>query len=64
MKFLRITQYIYLIVAVLSIAKVIEIWNEDRTRAYFFVGFAVISLFMFFFRKRYAKKFEERKNQE
>ncbi|QHI37015.1 hypothetical protein IMCC3317_23860 [Kordia antarctica] len=63
MKILSYTQYVYLIIAALSIYKIIELWN-DGTESYIFIGFAVVSLFMFFFRRHYGKKFEERKKQE
>lgn len=63
MKLLSFTKYIYLIIAVLSIYKIIELWNQG-TESYIFMGFAAVSLFMFFFRRYYAKKFEDRKNQK
>lgn len=63
MKVLNFTKYLYLVVAVLATYKAIELWNVG-TESYMFIAFAVISLFMFFFRRHYAKKFEERKNQE
>ncbi|MEM6686112.1 MAG: hypothetical protein AAF617_10040 [Bacteroidota bacterium] len=64
MKFLSYTKYIYILVAALSIFKVITVWQNDGTVDYLFVGFAVVSLFMFFFRRYYEKKFEDYKQDK
>ncbi len=60
-KILRYTEYLYLAVAVISIYKIGELWNVDRERTYIFIFFAVISIGMFVFRRRYRKRFEKRK---
>ena len=62
MKALHYTKYVYLVVAALSIYKIIELWNVG-TESYIFIGFAVVSLGMFFFRSYYAKKFENYKKE-
>nr|WP_289645038.1 hypothetical protein [Maribacter aestuarii] len=59
-KILRYTEYLYLIVAVFSIYRIFTDWNTDRNSAYLFIFFAVISTAMFFFRRTYRKKFEQR----
>ncbi|NER14780.1 hypothetical protein GWK08_15090 [Leptobacterium flavescens] len=64
MRFFKFFEIIYLVVAVISIREVITQWNADRSRAYIFVAFAVVSIFMFFFRRHYRKKFEARKNNK
>lgn len=61
MKFFRIFEIVYLIVAVLSAIEVYSTWNTDRNRAYLFLLFFVGALFMYFFRRRYRQKFEQRK---
>ncbi|MBC8755424.1 hypothetical protein H2O64_12105 [Kordia sp. YSTF-M3] len=61
MKVLSYTKYLYLLVAILSIYKIIETWSSVKKIDYMFVAFAVVSLFMFFFRRHYEKKFEDRK---
>ena len=58
---LRYTEYLYVIVAGFSIYRIITDWNTDRSMAYFFIFFAVISIGMFLFRRNYRKKFEQRK---
>ncbi|XLS28686.1 DUF6526 family protein [Flavobacteriaceae bacterium M23B6Z8] len=64
MRFFKIFEIVYLVIAVISIYEVITNWEINRSRAYIFVVFAVVSIFMFFFRRHYRKKFQQRKNQE
>lgn len=60
MKYLKLTQYVYLVAAVLFAYKSIEIWNTDTQQAYLYIGITAVAVFMFFFRRKYAKKFEDR----
>ena len=60
-KILRYTEYLYLGVFVFSTYRVFTDWNTDRISAYQFIFFAVASIGMFFFRRIYRKKFEQRK---
>ncbi len=60
-KILRYTEYLYLIIAIISIYNINLSWNIDRERSYMFIFFAVVSTGMFFFRRNYRKKFEQRK---
>ncbi|MFD0863691.1 hypothetical protein ACFQ1M_15865 [Sungkyunkwania multivorans] len=63
-KLYRISEIVYWVIAVLSTFKAFKDWNSDRSMAYIFVGFAVVSVFMALFRRRFRKKFENRKNEE
>jgi len=38
-------------------------WNADRSRSYLFLGFAVLIIFVFFFKRHFRKKVEKRNNQ-
>nr|WP_299072835.1 hypothetical protein [uncultured Allomuricauda sp.] len=60
-KFLRYTEYLYLAVAIISIYKIAVLWSVDPKETYIFIFFAVVSVGMFLFRRRYRKRFEERK---
>jgi hypothetical protein len=60
MKFLQFFQYVYLIFVVLFSYDAYTKWSTDRNRAYMSLFFAALSVFMFFFRKRFRKKFEDR----
>jgi len=63
MKILRFTEYLYIVVAILSVGKIARIYfyalEDDIT---IFVLFGLVSLGMFFFRRNYRKKFENRQN--
>lgn len=59
-KILRYTEYLYLAIAFFSLYRIYTDWNIDRNNAYLFVFFAVVSIGMFFFRRNYRKKFEQR----
>ncbi len=60
-KILRYTEYLYLFVAVISVYKIIKLWNIDREGTYIFIFFALVSIGMFIFRRNYRKRFEKRK---
>ncbi|NDV15069.1 hypothetical protein GO009_03450 [Muricauda sp. TY007] len=60
-KILRYTEYLYLAVAVISIYKIVALWSVNPKETYIFIFFAVVSIAMFVFRRRYRKRFEQRK---
>ena len=60
-KILKYTEYLYLVVAIVSIYKVATLWSVNPKETYIFIFFAVVSIGMFAFRRRYRKRFEERK---
>jgi preprotein translocase subunit SecG len=49
-----------MVVAGFSIFRIFTDWNTDRSMAYMFIFFAVVSIGMFLFRRNYRKKFEQR----
>lgn len=59
-KILKYTEYLYLVVAVASIYKIATLWSVNPKDTYIFIFFAVVSIAMFFFRRRYRKRFEKR----
>ena len=60
MKLLKILQYVYLFFFVFFLYDAIANWNNDERTPFLSLGLAAIALFMFFFRKRYRKRFEDR----
>lgn len=60
LKALKIFQYAYIIFAVMFAWDAISNWSTDRSRSYISLLFAALAIFMFFFRKRFRKKFEDR----
>lgn len=60
MKLLKFLQYAYLAFVVLFIYDAIKNWNAEGNRAYISLAFAALALFMFFFRRKYSKRFHDR----
>jgi uncharacterized membrane protein len=59
-KIYRIFEYAYLAMAAFSVYLVITSWESNRNRAYLFAFFTVVAIFMFFFKRNFRKKMEER----
>jgi hypothetical protein len=59
-KIYRLFEYAYLAMAGFSIYLVITNWADNRNRAYLFAFFTVVAIFMFFFKRKFRKKIEER----
>ena len=60
---LRYTEYLYLAVAIVSVYKIVTLWETAREDTYLFVFFAIVSIGMFLFRRNYRKRFEKRRDQ-
>lgn len=60
MKLLKILQYVYLFFFVAFLYDAIVNWNVEGKSPYLSLGLAALALFMFFFRKKYRKRFEDR----
>jgi len=59
MKLLKVLQFTYIFFFILFIYDAISNWTIDRQRSYMSLIFAALAIFMFFFRKKYRKRFEE-----
>ena len=59
-KYLKISGIAYLLLAAFSIYTSITRWNGDRDNAYIFLGFAVLLVFLFFFKRNFIKRYEQR----
>lgn len=55
---LKYTEYLYLVVAVLSAYKVVTLWEEGGQRLYLFIFFLLVSLGLFFFRRTMRKRMD------
>ena len=67
MTYLKYTPYLYLILGIYLVIDSIINWNNPAENSQLTLVFAAVALFLFGFRRRYAKRFEERKinrNQE
>lgn len=61
MKYLKFTQYAYLIAGLLfGFDAFLRFQEGESGKAYLSAGFAVVGIFMFFFRRNFAQKFAER----
>ncbi len=63
MKSLKIFQYAYIFFAILFSYEAIVNWNVDRNKSYLSLLFVALAIFMFFFRKKFRKKIEDRNKQ-
>lgn len=60
MRFFKYFEYAYLFIAAFFLFETVRIWNEERNRAYLFAFFVLVAVFMYFFKRRFRKKMEER----
>lgn len=60
----RLFEYAYILMAALSLYVVIINWEEDRYRSYLFAFFGIVAIFMYFFKRNFRKKMEERNKEE
>lgn len=60
----KIFEYAYLVMFVLSVIAVVTNWNSDRDRAYLFLFFGVVAIFMYFFKRNFRKKIEKRQQNK
>ena len=60
-KYFKFFEFAYLLIAIVFIVEMVLNWNENRQKAYIYLAFSLLAVFMYFFRKKYRKKYE---NQE
>ena len=63
MNYLNITRYIYLSVGFIMVYDAYSKWSDDA-KPWLSVFLAGLAFFMFFFRSKFAKRFEENKKQQ
>ena len=63
-KIYRLFEYAYIVMAILSIYIAINNWGVDTNKSYLFAFFTIVAIFMFFFKRNFRKKIEERKNNK
>ncbi len=57
-KYYKFFEYAYLLIAVVLIIETFLNWKTNPQKAYIFLAFAALAVFMYFFRKKYRKKIE------
>lgn len=55
-----ISEIIYWVIAIISIISVFQHWSLNRQKAYIFVFFGILSVFMAMFRRYFRKKYSNR----
>jgi hypothetical protein len=57
-KSIKIVEWIWLIISILSLETILSQWDENREQAYIFVIFFLLGIFMFRLRRTQRKKME------
>lgn len=60
MAYLKYTQYVYLIFGFYFIYDAISKWNDPSATPWLSLLIAGLAVFMFFFRRKFAKKYDDR----
>ncbi|MBW2960431.1 hypothetical protein [Mesonia aestuariivivens] len=60
MKFFKYFEYAYLVFALLFFFESYRIWGESESRGYLCIFLGFVAAFMYFFKRRFRKKLEER----
>jgi LPXTG-motif cell wall-anchored protein len=63
-KYFKFFEIAYLIIAVVFIFETVMRWNSEPNKAYIFLAFALLAIFMYFFRKKFRKRFEKHERKE
>jgi hypothetical protein len=65
MKYLKFTQYAYLIAGILVAIESFNQYKSGNTNQAIIMGlFTLAAIFLFFFRRNFANKFQERNNKQ
>lgn len=62
-KFWKIFEYGYLLIAIVFIVETVLHWNIDRDKSYLMLLFAIVAIFMYFFKRRFRFKFQNRNKE-
>ncbi|OUV50157.1 MAG: hypothetical protein CBC76_02955 [Flavobacteriaceae bacterium TMED116] len=61
MKSLLISEILYWVIALISFFQIFQNWNLNRNKAYIFIFFAILSVFMALFRRYFRNKYSQNK---
>jgi len=64
MKYSKIFQYAYLVFAALFLYDGISKWDNGTNGAYISLGLSALAIFMYFFRRKFGRKFENKDNSK
>lgn len=57
-KYFKFFEFAYLVIAIAFIIETVLNWSLNRQKAYIYLVFSALAVFMYFFRKKYRKKYE------
>jgi positive regulator of sigma E activity len=57
-RYFKFFEIAYLIIAIFFVVETFLTWNVQREKAYLYLIFSLLAVFMYFFRRKYRKKFE------
>ena len=63
-KYLKISEILYLGLIIFSFYMSYKRWNIDRNNAYIFLFFSVLLIIMFYFKRRFRIRYEERRKNQ
>lgn len=63
-KYFKFFEIAYLVIAIIFIVETVLRWNSEPNKAYIFLAFAILAIFMYFFRKKYRKRFQKHERKE
>lgn len=63
-KYYKFFEYAYLVIAIVFIVETVLNWSTEPQKAYIFLAFSALAVFMYFFRKKFRKKFENHNQQK
>jgi len=58
-KYYKIFEYAYLVISIFFLVETVLTWKIDPQKAYIFLAFSVLAIFMYFFRKKFRKRLED-----
>lgn len=61
---IKFSEIIYWIIVVICVYEGYNNWESNPSRAYIFIGFGILSMFMALFRRHWRKRFEKRTHKD
>lgn len=60
MKFFKYFEFAYMAFAIFFIIEAVRTWADSESRAYLYLFFSALAVFMFFFKRKFRKKIENK----
>lgn len=59
----KFIEYGYLIIAIFLMVETVLNWNPQPQKAYIYLAFSLLAIFMYFFKKNFRKKMNNRNKE-